>query len=264
MHVPQRRGSLIKSARELELMRRAGRIVRDVLAEVRERVRPGITTQALDLLAEAVMTARGGSPLFRGVTNPQARTPFPGVMCISVNEVLVHGVPALRELADGDLLTLDCGVRVEGYCADAAVTVGVGRLSDEDRTLLEIAQGALDLAIELMRPGRMWSEIATAMQAHVERTGFSVVRDFVGHGIGREMHELPKVPNFWDGDRRNMDFRLEPNLVLAVEPMVAAGGHEVQVAGEERWAYVMKDGRRCAHFEHTIAVTESGSEVLTA
>ncbi len=255
-------GIVLKSPREIELMRRANAVVHRVLEEMRGLVKPGVTTGALNRRAEELIAQSGGTPLFKGVVNPLARVPFPAALCVSVNEQIVHGIPGDRQLREGDLVSIDCGVRLNGYCGDAAVTLGVGRVSAEADHLLRVTEEALALAVREMRPGRSWSEVARAMQAYVEGQHLSVVRDFVGHGIGRQMHEEPKVPNYWDGQRRSEDFRLEPGLVLAIEPMVNMGTHETR-ATSDGWTVVTRDGRPSAHFEHTVAVTATGSDVLS-
>ncbi|MFQ5415231.1 MAG: type I methionyl aminopeptidase [Phycisphaerae bacterium] len=257
------RGIILKSAREIELMRRAGSVVAAVHARVREMARPGATTGELDAVAEEIIDAAGGTALFKGVENPQARMPFPAALCTSVNEEVVHGIPGSRSLRDGDLLSVDCGVRLDGYCGDAAATVAIGEVSKASAHLVSVTQGALDLAIREIRPGRMWSEIAASIQRFVEREHLSVVREFVGHGIGRDMHEEPKVPNFWDRGQRQADFRLLANMVIAVEPMVNMGSAAVGYGDKAGWVVVTRDGRRSAHFEHTIAVTQTGADVLT-
>lgn len=257
------RGIILKSRREIELIRRAGRVVFRVLRRMEELAAPGVTTAALNAAAEEMIAKEGGIPLFKGVENPQAKRPFPAALCTSVNEELVHGIPSDRILRDGDIVSVDCGVRLNGYCGDSATTIAIGKVSPATQHLLEVTRRTLELAIELIRPGRMWSEVATLMQAYVEGEKMSVVREFVGHGIGRDMHEEPKVPNFWNESQKRMDFKLLPKMVLAVEPMVNLGGHAVDYAGDDRWVVVTKDRKNAAHFEHTLAVTETGVEVLT-
>ena len=259
----QNRGIILKSRREIELMRNAGRVVHGVLSRMRELAGPGVTTIELNAVAEELIAEAGGVALFKGVENPQARFPFPAALCTSVSEELVHGIPSDRVLREGDVVSIDCGVRLKGYCGDSATTIAIGTVSKRVGRLLDVTNGALDLAISLVRPGRMWSEVAKEMQAFVEREGMAVVRDFVGHGIGREMHEEPKVPNYWDRAQRRLDFELVPNMVLAVEPMVNLGTHDVSYSGEGRWAVVTGDGQCAAHFEHTVAVTSNGVDVLT-
>lgn len=247
----------------MELMRVAGRVVFRVLTRMRELARPGVTTAELNAVAEEIIDEVGGIALFKGVENPQARFPFPAALCTSVNEELVHGVPSDRVLVSGDVLSIDCGVQLAGYCGDSATTIPIGDVSEETDRLLDVTRRALAVAVEEMRPGRMWSEIARKMQSLVEEGGFSVVRDFVGHGIGRGMHEEPKVPNYWRADQRSMDFELLPGMVLAVEPMVNQGTHLVDYGDEDRWVVVTRDRKRAAHFEHTLAVTDDGVDVLT-
>ena len=261
--VLSRRGIILKSAREIELMRAAGRVVHRVLAAARALAGPGVTTAELNVAAEELIAQAGGTALFKGVENPQARFPFPAALCTSVNEELVHGIPSDRRLSSGDVLSVDCGVRLAGYCGDSATTIPIGDISDESRRLLDVTERALSVAVEEVRPGRMWSEVARRIQTLVEETGFSVVRDFVGHGIGREMHEEPKIPNYWDQRQSRLDFELRSGMVLAVEPMVNVGGRGVEYGGDDRWVVVTRDRRYAAHFEHTIAVTEAGSDVLT-
>ena len=256
-------GVILKSAREIALMRRAGQVVRRVLDRITEIARPGVTTGELNDVAEEMIAQAGGKALFKGVENPQARRPFPAAICASINEELVHGIPGSRKLREGDILSVDCGVRLGGYCGDAATTVAVGRVTPEVETLLRVTREALEVAVDEIASGRMWSEVATAIQAHVEEAGLAVVRDFVGHGIGREMHEDPKVPNFWNARQNRLDFKLAPGLVIAVEPMVNLGHHAVEYGDQDQWVVVTRDRKCCAHYEHTIAVTAEGADVLT-
>ncbi len=258
-----RSGIILKSAREIELMRSAGSVVRSVLNRVTEMCTVGVTTADLNAEAEKLIEEAGGTALFKGVENPQARFPFPAALCTSVNEELVPGVPSKSMLAAGDIVSVDCGVRLAGYCGDSAKTIAVGEVTAETQRLLDVTAGSLDVAIENMRPGRMWSEVASSIQSYVEEEGFSVVRDFVGHGIGREMHEEPKVPNYWDKRQQSADFELLPNMVLAVEPMVNVGSRAVCYGDRDRWVVVTRDRQYAAHFEHTIAVTDDGADVLT-
>jgi methionyl aminopeptidase len=256
-------GIILKSAREIELIRAAGAVVHRVLAKMKELAQPGATTAELNSVAEDMIAQAAGVPLFKGVENPQARFPFPAALCTSVNEELVHGIPGNRVLQEGDIVSVDCGVRVAGYCGDAATTIPIGRISPEAEHLLDVTRRTLALACEEIRPGRMWSEVATKMQAFVESEGLSVVRDFVGHGIGREMHEEPKVPNYWDHSQKLLDFELVEWMVLAIEPMVNAGTHRVHYGDGNRWVVVTGDRRYAAHFEHTMAVRAAGVDVLT-
>jgi methionyl aminopeptidase len=244
-------------------MRAAGRLVHGVLNRVQELAVPGVTTGELNAEAERLIADAGGLALFKGVTNPQAKFPFPAALCTSVNEELVHGVPGERRLKEGDVLSVDCGVRLAGYCGDSARTLPIGSVSPEARRLLDVTAGALELAVREIRPRRKWSSVARAMQAYVEGEGLHVVRDFVGHGIGREMHEEPKVPNYWNDKQGLSDFELVPRMVLAVEPMVNLGTYRVTYGDDAGWVVVTRDRSYAAHFEHTIAVTEAGSDVLT-
>jgi len=261
--VSQRQGIILKSVREIELMRNAGRVVHAVLSRMGQMAAPGTTTAELNAVAEDVIAAAGGTALFKGVENPQARFPFPAALCTSVNEELVHGIPNDRPLQEGDIVSIDCGVKLAGYCGDSATTLTIGEVALEKRHLVEVTAAALDVAIRGVRPGRRWSEIAREIQAFVEAERFSVVREFVGHGIGRDMHEEPKIPNYWDRRQRQVDFELSPGMVLAIEPMVNLGTHLVEYGGEDRWVVVTRDRKCAAHFEHTVAVTRSGADVLT-
>lgn len=254
---------VLRSPREIELMRAAGRIVRQVLTEVARHVRIGVTTAELNRVAEAIIDAAGGTALFHGVQTTGTKFPFPAALCISVNDEVVHGIPGARRLADGDIVSVDCGVRLKGYCGDAATTIPVGTIKPVARHLLDVTSQSLDLAIERMRPGVRWSEVAGEIQRFVEASGCTVVREFVGHGVGTDMHEEPKVPNYTDAKQRKEDFVLQPGLVIAVEPMVNAGRAEVACRDPSGWTQVTKDGSLSAHFEHTVAVTENGVSLLT-
>lgn len=253
---------VIKSPREIELMRLAGRLVWEVLCEIERHVRPGCTTAELDAIAERMIRQAGAEALFKGVENPQARYAFPASICSSVNEEVVHGIPSERPLAGGDIVSVDCGVQLSGYCGDSARTFAVGQASREARRLIDATRQALELAIGAIRPQMRWSKIARKVQRHVESQGFGVVREFVGHGIGREMHEEPKIPNYVQrgGDA---DFELLPGMTLAIEPMVTAGKPEVEFRDRDRWSVVTKDRSLAAHFEHVVAVTEEGVSVLS-
>ncbi|MGD2111047.1 MAG: type I methionyl aminopeptidase [Phycisphaerae bacterium] len=257
------RGIILKSDREIELIRAAGSVVQRVLSKMREMALPGVTTSELNTTAEAMIAEAGGIPLFKGVENPQARFPFPAALCTSVNEELVHGIPGDRVLRDGDIVSVDCGVKLAGYCGDSATTIAVGDVAEETARLMNVTRGSLMLALGEIKPGRMWSEVAGKIQAYVEGQGFAVVRDFVGHGIGRDMHEEPKVPNYWNKSQRAVDFELTERMVLAIEPMVNAGTHRVEYGDDDRWVVVTCDRRPAAHFEHTVAVRANGVDVLT-
>lgn len=254
----------LRSRREIELMRSAGKIVGNVLSKLQEVAEPGMTTGQLDAMALQMTAEAEAEALFKGVRSPYARRPFPGAICASVNEEVVHGIPSNETiLEDGDILSIDFGVRLNGYCGDAAITVEIGAVAQEKRRLIDVTKSVLDIAIRESTPGRKWSQVATGMQKCAESAGFSVVTDFVGHGIGKEMHEEPRVPNFVNDDVLASDFVLQPGMVLAVEPMINAGTHAVRTL-KNGWTVVTRDGRCSAHYEHTIAVTDSGCEVLTA
>jgi methionyl aminopeptidase len=251
----------LKSKQEIEAMRRAGSLVARILEQVRQAAEPRVSTAALNALAEDLIAAAGAEPLFKGVRSTQAKFPYPAALCTSVNEEVVHGVPGVRLLAEGDILSVDCGVRLDGYCGDAAITIPVGKVRPEVERLLKVTLEALQIAVSEIRPNRKWTDVARRMQRHVEEAGFSVVREFVGHGIGRNLHEDPKVPNFVDRGTRSFD--LVPGLVLAVEPMVNMGRPDVVLGDSTGWTVVTQDRSWAAHFEHTIAVTDKGSDVLT-
>jgi methionyl aminopeptidase len=254
----------LRSRREVELIRKAGAVVAEVLLKLQEVVKPGISTADLDRLADRITREAGAKALFKGVVSPYAKRPFPGVICASLNEQVVHGIPsdAVR-LKDGDVLSVDYGNRLGGYCGDAAVTIAVGNVSAEKRRLIEVTRQTLDIAIAASRPGVRWSEVAAKMQAHAETAGFSVVQEFVGHGIGTEMHEEPRVPNFVSEELLASDFLLREGMILAVEPMINIGSHAVYTL-KDGWTVVTRDGKCSAHFEHTIAIVAGGCEVLTA
>lgn len=242
-------------------MRCAGALVGRVLEEVRVAAKPGVTTANLNALAEGIIATAGADALFKGVRSTQAKFPYPAALCTSVNEEVVHGIPGLRTLADGDIISVDCGVKLNGYCGDAAITVAVGQVKPEILKLMDVTRESLELAIEEIRPGRKWTDVARVMQKHVEQAGFSVVREFVGHGIGRSLHEDPKVPNFVERGARTFD--LVPGLTLAVEPMVNKGQPDVCYGDAIGWTVVTRDRSWAAHFEHTLAVTDRGCDVLT-
>jgi methionyl aminopeptidase len=244
-------------------MRRAGAVVADVLSQLQKLAEPGVTTAALDRTALEMTADAGAEALFKGVRNPQARMPFPGAICASINEQVVHGIPSERAvLREGDLLSVDFGVKLNGYCGDSAVTMAIGEVSPEKRTLVDTTREVLEIAIAMCRPRVRWSEVAGRMQAHAEAVGLSVVRDFVGHGIGTQMHEDPKVPNFVSEELLAEDIVLAEGMVLAVEPMINAGTHAVRTLADQ-WVIVTRDGKCSAHFEHTIAIVNGGCEVLT-
>jgi len=254
----------LRSRREIELMRKAGYVVADVLSQLKEQAQPGITTAHLDRLACRMTAEAGAEALFKGVRSPLAARPFPGCICASINEQVVHGIPSEKvRLKAGDILSIDFGVRVDGYCGDAAVTIGIGQISEDKQRLIDVTKRLLDIAIERSMPGVKWSQVAAQMQHCAESAGFSVVRDFVGHGIGRKMHEEPRVPNFVSDEMLEDDFVLVEGMVLAVEPMVNQGKSDVRTLSNG-WTVVTADGKCSAHFEHTIVITRTGCEVLTA
>jgi methionyl aminopeptidase len=254
----------LRSRREIDLIRKAGIVVAEVLSKLQEEVKPGISTGELDRLAERITCEAGAEALFKGVVSPYAKRPFPGVICASLNEQVVHGIPSdAVKLKEGDVLSIDYGDRLGGYCGDAAVTTAVGEISAEKRKLIDITRKVLDIAIASSRPGLRWSEVAAKMQQCAESAGFSVVRDFVGHGIGTEMHEEPRVPNFVNDELLANDIYLREGMILAIEPMINIGTYAVRTL-KDGWTVVTKDGKCSAHFEHTVAIVNSGCEVLTA
>ncbi|RIL06230.1 MAG: type I methionyl aminopeptidase [Proteobacteria bacterium] len=248
----------IKTRREVDAMREAARHVAEVLLELRELAKPGVTTRDLDQHARKAIQKRGVQSSFLGY-GPHGLPPYPGVVCVSVNDEIVHGIPGGRVLEEGDVVSVDFGVSYEGYHGDSAFTVTLGSTSAEAQRLVEATREALDRGIEQMVPGKRLSDIGHAVQVRAESEGFSVVRQFVGHGIGREMHEPPQIPNYGPAGRGP---RLKPGMVFAIEPMVTAGGPDVAIL-EDEWTAVTADGSLAAHFEHTILITDHGPEVLT-
>jgi methionyl aminopeptidase len=250
----------LRSHRELLQMRKAGLVVWEALRLAGEVVRPGATTASIDAVVDRFFESRQATPLFKGVPG---RVPFPASTCISVNEEVVHGIPGERKLKEGDVVSVDTGCKLNGWCGDSAITFPVGKISAEVQRLLDVTRGVLDLAIELMASKSRWSEVAREMANYVRDNSFSVVENFVGHGIGQKMHEEPQVPNFVRPQlRRNNDFRLEPGLVIAVEPMVNIGTKKTKEM-PDHWTQVTQDGKPSAHFEHTIAITSDGPWILT-
>jgi methionyl aminopeptidase len=250
----------LRSEREIRLMRRAGLVVWEAHRAAAGLVRPGATTRELDRAVEEVFLRHGAEPLFLGVAGP---VPVPAVTCISVNEQVVHGIPGDRVLKEGDIVSIDTGCRVRGWCGDAAFTHPVGQVAARVARLLETTRDVLHLAVELLGQSGRWSEVAQAMQRFVTAAGFAVVEQFVGHGIGREMHEPPQIPNFDSPALRDgEDFRLAPGLVLAIEPMVNIGRKDVECL-PDHWTQVTSDGGYSAHFEHTVALTHGGPRILT-
>jgi methionyl aminopeptidase len=250
----------LKSAREIALMREAGKLVAEALRLCRALAKPGVRTVEVDRAVEELFKSRGAQPLFKGYPG---RVPFPAVTCLSINEQVVHGIPGGRTLREGDLFKIDTACKLNGWCADAAVTLPIGTVSAEKRRLLEVAEQVLRTAMVEMGRRRWWSEVAGQMQRVAESAGFSVVTQYVGHGIGRVMHESPQVPNFVSRELRKHDFRLEEGLVLAVEPMVNMGKADTDVL-RDHWTVVTRDGLPSAHVEHTLALTREGVYVVTA
>ncbi len=244
----------IKSADEIALMREAGRIVCEILDELEKAVAPGVTTWDLDALAEKLIYEKGAKPAFKGYLG------FPSCLCASINEEVVHGIPSKRrKLAEGDLMKLDFGVVYRGFFGDSARTVPVGKVSLEAELLVKATRESLQKAIAAAVPGNRMGDIGHAIQRHVEGLGFSVVRSFTGHGIGRKLHEAPEVPNFGEP---GSGMKLRPGMTLAIEPMVNVGTHEVGLL-EDDWTAVTLDSKLSAHFEHTVLITDNGPEVLT-
>ncbi len=249
-----------KSAVEIDKMRRAGLYVWHALQIARAAIRPGITTAEIDARIERFYDDMKVIPLFKGVPG---KVPFPAVTCISVNEEVVHGIPGPRKLAEGDIVGVDTGCKAAGWCGDSAVTFPVGTISEENQRLLDVTEHALALAIEEIPKAKYWSEVAKKMEAYVKKHRYSVIETLVGHGIGREMHESPQVPNYFCKEiLQSGDFALSPGVVIAVEPMVNIGTKRVRCL-EDHWTIVTTDRKSSAHFEHTLAITASGVRVLT-
>ncbi|KYZ77723.1 methionine aminopeptidase [Anaerosporomusa subterranea] len=244
---------ILKSEREIKYMRDAGRIVAETLQEVKKAVRPEITTLQLDQIAEDYIKNCGAIPTFKGYHG------FPGNICASVNEQVVHGIPSVKKLKNGDTVSIDIGAVINGYHGDAALTLPVGEIDIEVRNLLNVTQESLDKGIEKAIAGNRLSDISHAVQTHAEKHGYGVVRDYVGHGIGRNMHEDPQIPNYGIPGHGP---RLKPGMTLAIEPMINMGTHAVNVLNDG-WTVVTADGKPSAHFEHTIAITPDGPEILT-
>ena len=242
-----------RSQAEIAKLRRVNQLVGRILAELRQMVRPGVTTSQIDALAEQRVREAGAEPAFKGYHG------YPATVCASVNEQVVHGIPSARALTEGDVVSIDMGARLDGFFGDSAVTVPVGQVSDNAAALLRVTEEALFHGIEAVKPGARVSDIGASVQQHVEAHGFSVVREFVGHGIGTALHEEPQIANYGPGGRGP---RLSEGMVLAIEPMVNAGKADVKVLADG-WTAVTRDGRLSAHFEHTVVVTGEGCEILT-
>ena len=247
----------LKSPREIEIMRRANLIVAEVLQEVKKLIAPGITTLELDALAEELTYKKKAKPAFKGYV--MAGRLYPRSLCTSVNEEIVHGIPSQRVLKEGDIVGIDFGVIYDGFYGDSAMTVGVGEVSESARFLMEVTEKALYRGIDELQEGKRLGDLSSAIQKMVEASGFSVVREFVGHGIGKMLHEDPPIPNYGESARGP---RLMEGMVLAIEPMVITGSHEVRMK-EDGWTAVARDGSLAAHFEHTVAITKDGPDILS-
>lgn len=251
----------LKSEREISLMRTAGLVAWGAHNVAAQLVKPGITTAEINAAVDKYITEQGAQALFKGVPG---KVPYPAATCISVNEQLVHGIPGPRRLKEGDIVSIDLGVKLNGWCGDAAVTHAVGKISPQARRLLAITEGALTLAIELLPKRKYWSQIAKEMEAYVKAAGFSVVEGLVGHSIGREMWDGLQLPNYCTKQyEARGDFEIKSGLVLAVEPMVNMGGKGIKML-PDHWTIATMDGALSAHFEHTLAITKAGVQILTA
>ncbi|MFB4335820.1 type I methionyl aminopeptidase [Bacillus sp. BR_16] len=244
---------ICKTPREIEIMREAGRIVALTHQELKQHITPGITTKELDQIAEKTIQKYGATPSFKGYNG------FPGSICASVNEELVHGIPGKRKLKEGDIISIDIGAKYNGYHGDSAWTYPVGNISESVQKLLDVTEKSLYLGLEQVKPDERLSNISHAVQTHAEENGFSIVREYVGHGIGQDLHEDPQIPHYGPPNRGP---RLKPGMVICVEPMVNQGRRYVKTLSDD-WTVVTVDGKWCAHFEHTIALTEAGYEILT-
>jgi len=249
----------IKTREEIEKMRKSGQVVAQVLTLLEAAVRPGITTAALNALAVEESKRRNAIPVFQNYPHPRGGRPFSGAICASVNEEVVHGIPGNRVLQDGDIISIDFGVLVDGYAGDSAITIAVGEVDPSTRKLLEVTEQALLKGIEQAQVGNRLGCVSNAIQAFAESNGFSVVRDYVGHGIGADMHEDPQIPNY---GRKNNGPVLKEGMTLAIEPMLNQGEHRVYTKSDE-WTVVTRDGLPSAHFEHSIAIWDQGPEILT-
>jgi len=250
------RNIVIKDKRELDLMRAAGRLNARALAAVREIIRPGVTTADLDAVAEEVITKNGAVPIFKGYPGPY---PYPGTLTISINEELVHGIPGKRKLKEGDIVSIDCGTKLDGFVGDSAFTIGVGEISPDAQKLLDTTEQSLYEGISKMWAGNRVGDVASAIQQYVEQRGYYVTRVYTGHGVGRKMHEGPQVPNYGTPGRGLV---LRPGMTIAIEPMVLVGTDKTRVL-PDRWTVVSADGSLTAHYEHTVAVTEEEPIILT-
>ena len=253
---------ILKSKRDIEMMRRAGVVVHGILKKMHQAMKPGVTTLELDEVAGEEMRRANAISSSRFFPTYKDGEGYPGYTCISVNEEVIHGIPGARRLKEGDIVSIDANVFLNGWVADSAWTFPVGQVSAKAQKLMDVTRQTLELAIANVAPDKRWSDIARLMQYNVEQAGFNVVREFVGHGVGRSMHEDPKVPNFVSSEQMRGDFKLRAGMTIAVEPMVVAGKRDV-VLLEDDWTIVTEDRQPAAHFEHTLAVTETGVEILT-
>jgi methionyl aminopeptidase len=250
-----------RSTVELEKLRRSGLLVYRILQDLKAMVKEGVTTQELEVAAEKMIADAGAKPAFKGYYSQAAGTKYPFVLCTSVNDEVVHGMPsARRKLRPGDIVSIDTGVQLDGYFGDSAVTVAIGQVNDSVKRLLKVTEDSLELAIDQVRAGNRLFDVCGTVEKYVTSNGFSIVREFVGHGIGTALHEEPQIPNYVD--RRGENPRLKPGMVLAIEPMVNAGKPETKVLSD-KWTAVAKDGSYSAHFEHMVAVTDNGPWVLS-
>lgn len=244
---------ICKSVAEIEKLRRSGRLVREILGELRDLAKPGVTTLELEEYAARRVAKAGAKPAFKGYRG------YPCVLCTSVNDQIVHGIPNRRPLKDGDIVSVDLGVILDGYVGDSALTIPIGEIPEETKRLLKVTEDALQVAIDRVRAGNRLGDVSAAIQRFVEQNGYSVVREYVGHGIGRDLHEEPQIPNYGQPGHGPV---LREGMVLAIEPMVNAGGSTLRVL-EDNWTAVTADGSYSAHFEHMVAVTKNGPDVLT-
>lgn len=253
---------IYKTQKEIELMAIGGKILSEVLAQVVAKVKPGVSTLELDKLAEELIRKRDGFPAFKNYKSSSDQQPFPSTLCTSINEEVVHGSATPdRILKEGDIIGLDIGMQYQGYFTDMAVTVGVGNIDKEAKRLIDVTRGALNLAIEQVKEGNHLSDVAEAIQKHAEKNGFSVVRELVGHGVGKEVHEEPNVPNYITQESKQI--QLKKGMTIAIEPMINAGDWQVDLL-EDGWTFVTADGKLSAHFEHTIAIDHEGkTRILT-
>ncbi|MGD2156431.1 MAG: type I methionyl aminopeptidase [Anaerolineales bacterium] len=251
------RNVVIKNSHEIDIMRTAGRINAEALKAVQEAIAPGVPTAQLDAIAEDIIRSNGAIPTFKGYPGPY---PFPATLTISINEELVHGIPSKdRRLKSGDIVSIDCGTTYKGFVGDSAVTVGVGKISKQAQHLLDVTEEVLYIGIEMMLKGNRVGDVSHAIQNHVENHGYHVPREYSGHGVGRQMHEAPQVPNYGRAGRGMM---LRPGVTIALEPMVLIGTHRTRVLPDQ-WTVISEDGSLTAHFEHSVAVTNGDPEILT-